>query len=1323
MTVLLKARASVSIKNNLGLTPLHLAIKRKDKNAMEELVQNHADIAAKDIQGRTPLHHAVIVSAHDSFATERYLLDKGADINAKDVLGRTALHFAFVDDAPGRSDTNTVRVDPIEIVSCICAVKGVSLDEADSFGRSPLHYASQRSATICSLYLLARGAQLEREDTQGNTPLSVALLSHHPDYAIVLIQKQANVKHKVVERSGRVTSMFYLAVANDWQGLAYMMLDGGFDAFLALAACLRAGRTMLSMTLMEKFSDDKVIQNIDDKKRTLFHYASKFTQRKPEELIQLYKVLISRGLSHTTLDKHGRYPLHYACKTKSPISWIMNMISGCDTNLQDDTAHSPLQLTLNWENPMFTRRSIEIVQQLLSNKANPNFSFISRAETETYNAAYRRAIEQEIKRKAALLNAVTATASSTVLAEIVWPVKPVPATPLIFAVRQCSIEGVQLFTRHSASKILIDAVDGNELTALIHAVKPQSTEIVRELLTQPSKGATPNVTDVDGTTALMLALRAGNDAIVRLLLSNKADPNLISGSKTHFETPLIVAIQRKQTQFAKLLLDHGASPNQLDSQGNTPLILAIKANDTQLATLCTTAIRQARSIYHKAGDIQNINVQDHLGKTALHYVINPIPFASYENVALLRLLLEAGANPNAKDNSGHSPAFYAAAQSDGKLLNVLESETGWISKAEADALRLEAAPLRETPEIVDWFAGSDSLDIDIEADAAAMMAKTEAEQRKELLNNRNISAQYPVDHNFDAHNTSRVYIDNTNSDNDNNNDSNNNTSTGTVYDVLLTIVDVKRGEYGINNFYKLAIYYDTAKDMYILWTRWGRIGQVGQFQRTPMATPAEAVAEFEKIFKAKTGNVFKEIDKFEKKDKKYNLMSKPNVASVRDVLKPFHMPYLDDWRSDQILQKRLNPLPYNNNFEKSPDEVRRLIEERRQELRAESKYPPSRLPVEIEFAMKNLTEVASISQAMKSEGIDTDVLPLSRLSRDVLQKAYQTLVEIRPLLAEAEQHRNDISMTSDMDRARVVHEQIAELTSSFYELIPHRDFAYDKMEVFSTVPALEKKIALLQSLKEYEIASKILLGAHYRQNEINPLDYCYKAFGIRLQALPSDSDEYKLLHKYAAASSGSTGCKIERIFRLDRPEEAPGFEAKTREIPHNHKLLWHGSQLANYMGIFKQGLRIAPPEAPASGYMFGKGIYHADAFVKSLGYCRLGSYSSTSRSKPRGFMLLNEVALGRVYPLRESKFITALDAGYHATHGQGRNGPEPTQDVVFPNGMIVPLGELTATPVPDSITHYSYGYNTHNYFALSYHEYIVYNTAQVRMRYLIQVRQ
>lgn len=58
--------------------------------------------------------------------------------------------------------------------------------------------------------------------------------------------------------------------------------------------------------------------------------------------------------------------------------------------------------------------------------------------------------------------------------------------------------------------------------------------------------------------------------------------------------------------------------------------------------------------------------------------------------------------------------------------------------------------------------------------------------------------------------------------------------------------------------------------------------------------------------------------------------------------------------------------------------------------------------------------------------------------------------------------------------------------------------------------------------------------------------------------------------------------------------------------------------------LFFAGLRIAPPEAPVTGYMFGKGIYFADMVSKSANYC------ATTPNNPTGLMLLCDVALGKV---------------------------------------------------------------------------------------------
>ena len=169
------------------------------------------------------------------------------------------------------------------------------------------------------------------------------------------------------------------------------------------------------------------------------------------------------------------------------------------------------------------------------------------------------------------------------------------------------------------------------------------------------------------------------------------------------------------------------------------------------------------------------------------------------------------------------------------------------------------------------------------------------------------------------------------------------------------------------------------------------------------------------------------------------------------------------------------------------------------------------------------------------------------------------------------------------------------------------------------------------------------------------------------------------------------------IFEIDRETEAERF---TKNI-QNRMLLWHGSRLTNWVGILSQGLRIAPPEAPVSGYMFGKGVYFADMVSKSANYC------CTSRENNVCCMLLCDVALGTPNELIHADFnANRLPAGKHSTKGVGTTEPDPSTYKTL-NGMTVPVGR----GVPSSTQGH-----------LMYNEYIVYDVAQIKMKYLFKMR-
>lgn len=196
-----------------------------------------------------------------------------------------------------------------------------------------------------------------------------------------------------------------------------------------------------------------------------------------------------------------------------------------------------------------------------------------------------------------------------------------------------------------------------------------------------------------------------------------------------------------------------------------------------------------------------------------------------------------------------------------------------------------------------------------------------------------------------------------------------------------------------------------------------------------------------------------------------------------------------------------------------------------------------------------------------------------------------------------------------------------------------------------------------------------------------------------------------MIEKYLLTTHAPThtdwSLELEEVFLLERRGEFDRF-ARYRETLKNRMLLWHGSRLTNFVGILSQGLRIAPPEAPTTGYMFGKGVYFADLVSKSAQYC------FTDKKNPVGLMLLSEVALGEVYELKKATYMEKPPEGKHSTKGLGKKVPEESGYVKWRNDVIVPCGKPVSSKVKAS--------------ELMYNEYIVYNTAQVKMQFLLKVR-
>ncbi|XP_049305863.1 poly [ADP-ribose] polymerase isoform X3 [Bactrocera dorsalis] len=344
----------------------------------------------------------------------------------------------------------------------------------------------------------------------------------------------------------------------------------------------------------------------------------------------------------------------------------------------------------------------------------------------------------------------------------------------------------------------------------------------------------------------------------------------------------------------------------------------------------------------------------------------------------------------------------------------------------------------------------------------------------------------------------------------------------------------------------------------------------------------------------------------------------------------------------------------------------------------------SKLNTSVQSLIKILFDVDTMKRTMMMFDLDMEKMPLGKLSEKQIQSAYKVLSEIYDLIQQ-----NGMTV------------QFIDATNRFYTLIPH-NFGVQNPPILDNIELVEKHRQVLDSLLEIECAYS-MLQAENKEENVNPLDKHYDQLKTKLDPIDKNSEEYKILEKYVQNTHAETHkmykLEIVDIFKVVRQGENRRY--KPFKKLENRKLLWHGSRLTNFAGILSHGLKIAPPEAPVTGYMFGKGIYFADMVSKSANYCCTTAQDST------GLMILSEVALGNMLECTSSKYITKLPSNKHSTLGRGQTMPDPKDSYKREDGVEIPLGK----PITDTSLKTS----------LLYNEYIVYDVAQVNIQYLFRM--
>lgn len=367
----------------------------------------------------------------------------------------------------------------------------------------------------------------------------------------------------------------------------------------------------------------------------------------------------------------------------------------------------------------------------------------------------------------------------------------------------------------------------------------------------------------------------------------------------------------------------------------------------------------------------------------------------------------------------------------------------------------------------------------------------------------------------------------------------------------------------------------------------------------------------------------------------------------------------------------------------------------------QSDQPPadSKLTKPVQNLIELIFDQKYQQEALHAMNYDAEKMPLGKLSKGTISRGFQALKDLAALID-----------------ASASHAEIEQVSNLYYSVIPH-DFGRNRPPVINDNNLLKREIELLESLGDMKEAAEMLKASRKDDSHLNELDRKFQKLNMdEMEPLSAKSSEYAELSDYLTKTKGATHnvkYAVQDIFRIQRKGEFERFDKSPfAKVSGNRRLLWHGSRVTNFAGILGQGLRIAPPEAPATGYMFGKGIYLADMSSKSANYCNHYQSGGTA------LLLLCEAELGDpVHELTDASYTAGDDAkakGMCSTWGKGQVGPSQWKDAscVHPSlaGTLMPDVSVVPgdTKVPGAY--------------LRYNEYIAYDVAQVRLRYLLRVR-
>lgn len=486
------------------------------------------------------------------------------------------------------------------------------------------------------------------------------------------------------------------------------------------------------------------------------------------------------------------------------------------------------------------------------------------------------------------------------------------------------------------------------------------------------------------------------------------------------------------------------------------------------------------------------------------------------------------------------------------------------------------------------------------------------------------------------------------------------------YSCVLNQTDIDANK---NKFYIMQVI--ETKTSFEIFIRYGRIGEPGQTLKDSYKNKSDAISWFQSQFKKKTGNSFSP-------DNSTNFVKKAGKYFLSQIEKP----KLDDTK--------------NEDKDKDKDSIKNADDD---------------LDERLKFLLDLISNEKMLNNTLIKLNIDPKKMPLGKISSTQLEKAHEILQKMKAIIDKVRDSdsNSDSDSDSNSDKNVVINKEllsrIKDLSSEYYTLVPY-NCGRRKPPLLEDSESIDKNVALLEELKNIHITYTIIKKV---TSNINRLTNVYSQLETKVTPLDKNCQMYSELLKYVENTHCPTHyCKlaVTDIYEINKDTNSV-YDNFTKKMK-NKMLLFHGSPIANWCSILKNGLLLDPSKlgVKITGKMFGYGIYWANAISKSFNYCGADSTDNTA------VLAIGEVALGDMYEQYGSNYnisqVTMDGLKKNSTWGKGQHTPE---SITIVNGIGIPNGKLKKNTN-----------DAQNNYSLLYDEFIIYNSNQYKIKYLIVVK-